>query len=143
MPNSPICLDANVIIQALVNPQNAPVQQKWRQWSAAQQHFVAPSLQRYEVTNVLHRYQYSGHLSVNFVERVLQAFLALPIAYADTDGDYQRAMELARQFHRPAAYDTHYLALAERLGVEFWTADQRLASAVRSVLPWVHVVGSA
>jgi len=34
------------------------------------------------------------------------------------------------------ADDTQYLALAEQLRVDFWTADRRLAGAA----PWVHRV---
>jgi predicted nucleic acid-binding protein len=37
-----------------------------------------------------------------------------------------RALELAGQYNLPAAYDVHYLALAEREGCELWTADTRL-----------------
>ena len=46
-----------------------------------------------------------------------------------------------RQLSLPATYDAHYLALAEWLGGEFWTADGPLARTVQPVLPWVHLVG--
>jgi len=39
-----------------------------------------------------------------------------------------------------AVYDAHYLALAERLGAEMWTADRRLCQAVGAALPWVRLV---
>ena len=39
---------------------------------------------------------------------------------------------------RPAAYDAHYLALAEMAGCPFWTADERLYDRVHAELDWVH-----
>ena len=49
---------------------------------------------------------------------------------------------LATRFNRPAAYDAHYLALAEMMNCEFWTADRRLFNVVRDELPWVHRLGT-
>jgi predicted nucleic acid-binding protein len=40
--------------------------------------------------------------------------------------------------NRVAAYDSFYLALAERLDAPFWTADQRLSRAANQ--PWINVV---
>jgi predicted nucleic acid-binding protein len=57
------------------------------------------------------------------------------------DGIHERAWQLATEFGRPTAYDTHYLALAEHLGCPFWTADQRLFNAVSDKLEWVHFLG--
>lgn len=51
-----------------------------------------------------------------------------------------RAWTMADKFSLPAVYDAHYLALAELLEGEFWTADGRLARTVQSSLPWVHLV---
>jgi len=53
------------------------------------------------------------------------------------EGLHQRAWELARRFNRSQAYDSHYLALAELLGLELWTADDRLYNTVKDALPWV------
>jgi len=53
---------------------------------------------------------------------------------------HRRALQLAQELNLSAAYDAHYLALAEQFGAEFWTADQRLANNVSSRLPWVHLV---
>jgi predicted nucleic acid-binding protein len=41
-----------------------------------------------------------------------------------------------------AAYDAYYLALAESLKADFWTADQRLTNAVAEKLPWVKCLGA-
>ncbi len=51
-------------------------------------------------------------------------------------------MELAHQYGLPAAYDAHYLALAEREGCEYWTTDERLWNAVKAQLPWVRWLGT-
>ncbi|MFQ5613908.1 MAG: type II toxin-antitoxin system VapC family toxin [Anaerolineae bacterium] len=42
---------------------------------------------------------------------------------------------------RAAAYDSYYLALAETLGCELWTADRRLHNIVD--LPWLHWVSDS
>jgi predicted nucleic acid-binding protein len=43
------------------------------------------------------------------------------------------------RLNRAAAYDSFYLALAERLGCNLWTADRRLWQAVSA--GWVRLVG--
>ena len=137
----PICLDANIVVKRLVADDDVALQRQWTAWHEAGQRFVAPVLQRYEITNAFHRYQAAGQFSVTAVENALASAFRLPITYYDQMDDHQRAMELARRFNRPAAYDAHYLALAERLGVEFWTADRRLVNAVQHQLGWVHLIG--
>lgn len=55
---------------------------------------------------------------------------------------HERAWNLAAEPNRPTAYDAPYLALAEILVCEFWTADKRLYQAVQSRLPWVCWLGT-
>lgn len=49
------------------------------------------------------------------------------------------AFDWTRRLNRIAAYDSFYLALAESLQCDLWTADRRLQGAVGQ--PWLHCVG--
>jgi predicted nucleic acid-binding protein len=72
---------------------------------------------------------------------MLQAALAMPLQLHGDPALHLSALAMAERFALPAAYDAHYLALAERLGAEFWTGDGRLARTVRPALSWVHLAG--
>jgi len=134
-----LCVDAGMVVRRVLFPQDTAVQSTWESWEQEGCQVIAPHLIFYEVTNVLYRYQRQGWLRQETVEIALEAALALPI---ELDGDanlYRRARVLAAQFNLSAAYDAHYLALAERLGVELWTADQSLINALRSFnLTWLR-----
>jgi predicted nucleic acid-binding protein len=98
-------------------------------------------LLRYEVTNALHRLRKAGETTEDETERAIRAALALPIRLHFDDALHSAALAFAARFSLPAAYDAHYLALADRLGAAFWTTDRRLANSVRPALPWVRLVG--
>ncbi|CAD7783931.1 MAG: hypothetical protein KCCBMMGE_02340 [Candidatus Methanoperedenaceae archaeon GB37] len=53
---------------------------------------------------------------------------------------HRYALKLAKSFSLPTTYDAHYLALAERLGAEFWTTDKRLVRTVQKVISWVRLL---
>jgi predicted nucleic acid-binding protein len=140
MPNSWLCVDANLIIRLVVDVKDDRVRQLWARWGAEGRNLAAPNLLPYELANALYRYQRQGWLSREAVRLALDAALALPVRlYGDADL-YRKALELAGQFSLPSAYDAHYLAVASRLGAEFWTADQRLGRAVQPTLEWVRVM---
>lgn len=49
------------------------------------------------------------------------------------------AWAVARRFGRPTTYDSEFYALAEQLGAELWTADDRFVNAMgRRRPPWVR-----
>lgn len=52
-----------------------------------------------------------------------------------------RAVDLADTFGQSASYDAHYLALAEHLGCELWTADEKFRNATKGTFKWVRWVG--
>jgi len=56
-------------------------------------------------------------------------------------GSHFQALALADALDLAATYDAHYLALAEHLGCELWTDDQRLMRRVASSLPFVRWIG--
>ncbi len=140
MHNSWLCIDANLVIHLVADPRDETVWRLWEQWDAEKRPLAAPTLLYYEVTSALYRYHKLGLMGTSSVRLALKAALSLPL-HLHGDADlHQRALSLAERFSLPAAYDAHYLALAEWLGGEFWTADQRLAQAVQTALPWVHMI---
>jgi len=141
MSSSWVCVDANLVLRLVSDPADEPVQRLWERWDAERRQLAAPTLLYYEVANALYRYQRLGYLSHSSVKLAFGAALALPLELHGESDLHWRALELAGKFSLPAAYDAHYLALAELLAGEFWTADGRLARTVQSSLPWVHLVG--
>ena len=68
-------------------------------------------------------------------------FQRLNIRYVSRPGIISRAWALAKEYDRPEAYDTAYLAVAQIEECEFWTADRKLYRAVGDQLKWVRLVG--
>jgi len=140
MRNSWVCVDANLVIRLIADPNDEAVLRLWERWDAEGRQVAAPALLFYEVTNALYRYQKMGLMGPSSVRLALQAALSLPLHLHQDAGLHRRALDLAERFSLPAAYDAHYLALAERLDAEFWTADRRLAQAVQEEMPWVRLL---
>jgi predicted nucleic acid-binding protein len=143
MPNSsPLCVDASIVVRLVTVASPHPVVDAWRQWLREGRRLVAPRLLCYEVTNALHQARRAGLLDDVTATAAIRVAFAQPIDLYDDEFVHEHALVLARRFNRPASYDSHYLALAEHLGIEFWTLDQRLYNAVHHQLPWVHFAGS-
>lgn len=87
---------------------------------------VAPILLPYEVANALHRYVLGGFLSKPQAEAFLEGALRLNIRLMGEKDLHLRALTLAQALGVQAVYDAHYLALAEKLQADFWTADGKL-----------------
>lgn len=139
MNTSWVCCDASLVVPLLMEPNGEQLEAQWAEWEASGYRFAAPALLRYEVCNALYQYEKVGKLSGDVVDNALRAVLSLPIQiFADT-ALHITAVQMARRFSLPAAYDAHYLALADRLGAELWTLDQRLARAVEGEFSWVRV----
>lgn len=143
MNSSPLCVDANLVIRLVADPSDELVRSTWERWHEEHRRIAAPTLLFYEVSNALYRYQRAGMMSAAAVRLALRAALALPLQLYGEPDLHGRALDIAERFSLPAAYDAHYLALAEWLGAEFWTADRRLARAVQDELPWVRVPDAA
>ena len=60
----------------------------------------------------------------------------LPVQLVDQPRDLDRAFELSRRYDEHPVYDLVYVAVAERLGETFVTADQALRTRLAS-LPFV------
>lgn len=81
------------------------------------------------------------NFSVTDAQQTLADFLALPIEIDSSTELHQAALKIAQTYEMPAAYDAHYVALAERLGCEVWTDDRRLVRQVQRELLFVRWIG--
>jgi predicted nucleic acid-binding protein len=70
-------------------------------------------------------------LSVDEALSIFDDFLRLGIIARSPDGLHRLALELACRYELPAAYDAHYVALAELLDCALWTDDRRLVTQIR------------
>ena len=139
--DTPLCVDASVVVRLLVDTAESDrVQQLWEKWEVEGRALVAPSMLYYEVTNALYRYERGGFLTADEVQQGLVLASGLQIHLLSDPALHLEAAVLARSLSLSAAYDSHYLALAQRLGAEFWTADRRLTRQVGPALPFVRCV---
>ncbi len=134
------CVDASFVVRALDATAYPGVQPAWDRLTRPGSQLIAPALLRYEVANVLRLQQRAGKITDEMAFDGLSRVLSLPIEIHGDVHLHVRALALASDHGLPAAYDAHYLALAERFGTPFWTCDARLAKAVGDRLPWVHLV---
>jgi predicted nucleic acid-binding protein len=142
MTSSIVC-DASLVIAATL-PEKYTNQARalLQRWEREQTQLAAPLLFHYEIISVTRRNVFQGRLSLAEGLDIRDRLLGIPIQTYFDDALLRRAYELATQFNRPTAYDSQYLAVAERLNCEFWTADQRLFNAAHEQLPWVKWVGN-
>ena len=139
---SQVCIDANLALKLVLVEEDSPkAQHLWATWIEADMEIVAPYLLAFEGTSVICNKMQRGLVPPEEAELMFKAFHLLGVKYLDTEDLHQKAWELAKQFNRPQAYDSHYLALAEILGLEFWTADERLYKKVKQDLAWVKWLG--
>lgn len=137
-------VDSNVALKWVLAEQDSPIAQAlFDEWTQSGTLLLAPDLFVYETTKVLFRNTLVAGLSMSDARDGVVHLLTLGIDLIPISGSdlSLRAMEFAERFHLPATYDPHYLALAEREGCEFWTADERLWNSVKADLPWVRWLG--
>jgi predicted nucleic acid-binding protein len=99
-------------------------------------------LLRYELVAVARKWVYRQLTTPEKSRAALDTVLRYPVTTIIDDGLLNRAYELATEYNRSTAYDTQYLALAERLNCDFWTADERLFNAVNGQFPRIHWLGN-
>jgi predicted nucleic acid-binding protein len=132
-------VDASVVVD-LVAPGIAvdvPARQLMKELAAEHAEIVAPELMWLETANALLTGIGRGRWDGAAADAALAKLAGLPMRSAETPSDRSRAFELARRYDNWPVYDMLYVALAERLGTEFYTADEKLRARLAH-LPWVR-----
>lgn len=98
----------------------------------------APHLLVYELANAIYNAAHRARLAAKLAREALQNLLDCQVDLRSPPP--QRILDLALELSLPA-YDAAYVALAEELGSELWTADRPLYEAASQRFPWVRWIG--
>lgn len=139
-----VVIDANLALALIIRlPYSAAAQRMMDTWRAGQAELMAPTLWEYECVTGLRRAVSLNLLTRQEAAEMVDLLLALEVRHRDpSPALHQRALEWTEYIGQSKAYDAQYLALAESLEAEFWTADRRLANTLKERgHTWVHWVG--
>lgn len=140
--NSYVVVDASLVVKWLVREEfSDEALTLLGSWNTQSVQLAAPSLVRFEVANVIHRKMAMGDIGATSAIEHMTQLLALPIELRDMPELHLRAVELAGELRQGAAYDCHYLALAEVLECEMWTADRRFYRSAGRGIERVRWIG--
>ena len=136
-----VCIDANIAVKWLLTEDDTATAISLAEHFRVERNtLVAPPHMPVEVTNVIRTRVRHGELTPAEAEDLAELFATFPIEIAMPAGMSRRALDLAHRYGRPTVYDTHYVALAELVGCDFWTADMRLVNALDGRLPFVRAL---
>jgi predicted nucleic acid-binding protein len=125
-------MDANLVLNWLLPDERSETADAAQQELAAQGYeLVAPPLLYVEVASVLRNAVHFGRLSVGEGEAAFERFRSFGIESVNHGELHIQAWSIARDFKMTKAYDAQYLALAEILGCDVWTMDERLVNATQ------------
>lgn len=93
-------------------------------WRAAGTQLVAPDFMPSEMATAFRKKISEQIITLDGAKQLMARFYGLRISFRPSWLLHERAIELAEELNQRLAYDCHYLALAESLGCDFWTADE-------------------
>jgi predicted nucleic acid-binding protein len=139
----PLVVDASFAYRLILpGRQQAGFRSLVVQWLQDGHELVAPALWLYEITSALCKAVHFRELTPEEGDRALALARSLGVELISPDSDQARAaFHWTIRLNRAAAYDSFYLALAERLQCTLWTADRNLCNAVDQ--PWVRYAGES
>ena len=142
----PVCIDASFPLEFLMGDKySAPALSRWNGWLENSEEIYSPPLFRPEVTSAIIKRVAREKLEADDGLAALGRALLWPVHIWPEDDQLAtlqlRAYELALRFKQRRAYDAQYLAAAEFIGCELWTADERLYNGVSKHLRWVRWIG--
>ena len=138
----PICVDSSLaLIQVIPEPRTPLADILFRRWESTRVRLLAPPLFNPEATSVIRQKVFDRRLTTQQGEWAFAASLRWSIRITRPPNLQHEAWSFAKTVNQRRAYDAQYLALANILGIEFWTGDQRLYNASQQAgLSWVHSV---
>ena len=112
------------------------------QWNLDSVEIFVPGWFVCEFTNVLFQRCRRGDMSVEQAGVVLQQIARQTHEWIEETALGSRAIEIALASGQKASYDSFYVAFAEHLGCDLWTADERFWRSTNRMYPCVRWIGN-
>lgn len=137
-----IIIDASVAVKwPIVEPYTTEARALRDQGLRQTVPLIAPALFGYEVTSVLKRKVSERLFTHADAQLALTGILAIVQLRHFSRSLALRALEIADLVGQKLAYDTQYVALAQQLKCDFWTADKRFYDEAHAAFPQVRWIG--
>jgi predicted nucleic acid-binding protein len=139
--HSAIVVDASYLVRLLLPwEQSTSFLDRFTNWRQDSVDICAPDLLVAEVTSVIRQAVYRRWITETEGQVAIEDLFRLDVRIIPSDqGLCSSALAWAGRLGQSKAYDGFYLALAERVAGELWTADERLVNAVTQIgVSWVH-----
>jgi predicted nucleic acid-binding protein len=139
-----VVIDANLAVYSVINtPQSTLAAGLLESFVHQNLTLCAPRLWWFEVTSVIHRYQFSNLISEPAAYAAL-AVLVEGLEVQPIEVPMRSAYDWATRLRQKSVYDGFYLAAAEQEGLELWTADHALVNNAHQLgINWVHGPGDS
>ena len=137
-------VDANITLGFFLRLPYSDLADQWMLRHRGERSSIAvPLLWEYECLTGLRKAVVMGQITAEDAEHMVQLLHQLEFQRVLPIPDLHRsALKWAEKIGQSKTYDAHYLALAEELGFELWTADRNLAEAGRATgTAWIHWIG--
>ena len=144
MQNSSVVVDSNLAIYTVVDSDFSLLATRvWTHLLSSTVNIFAPGLWAYETTSVIRKLYSFGKITEGEAQMALNILDQMPIQLISSDLPLrQAALSWATRLGQKSAYDSFYMATAEKLEANLWTADQALANnAHQAGATWVHWIG--
>lgn len=137
-----IVVDASLSVSALLPTTSDIALQQFEDWRKAQIQIKAPDLWYAEVVTAIRKAVYHNLITYKDGLALLREMPTLGVEIVPSDEQIGVvAYEWAERLGQSKAYDGFYMALAQILGVELCTVDERLVNRARQVgATWVRLV---
>ncbi len=139
-----IVLDASVVVPLMMPHPLSQAAERWiRHWKREYYRLVSPCFMPVEAVSVIRQAVYGGKFNPQHAAQAVDILMAMGIELVMPSGEVlQSALGWAERLGQSKAYDAQYVALAESLNAELWSADQRLIHALEAQgVSWAHWIG--
>jgi predicted nucleic acid-binding protein len=139
-----LVIDANVVAALVLPlPYSDRATRRVIAWKELGTILYAPPLLEYELLSILRKGVIKGLLTSQTAAEAMGIVSTLNIhCQLPSPELHEQALYWAERLRHSKAYDAHYVALADRLRADLWTADRRLVNrANQAGAAWVHWIG--